>query len=185
LPEVTKETAIDDGSRRQDQLSPVSATSVAVGLRSRASAPRSGGWLRDLHPATHLTTLLVTQDQEEAMELSDQIVVVDKGRIHQVGSPREVYDAPKTSLVVSFVGTANAHGLRITKGEASVYEAVGRVRRIARLTAYVKLGLEIATGEVATVQLTRREFEEMKLADGEAVVIDLDEARVFVDDYAI
>jgi sulfate transport system ATP-binding protein len=62
---------------------------------------------------------------------------------------------------------------------------VGRVRRIARLGAYVKLDLEIATGEVVTVQLTRKEFEEMKLADGDAVVIDLDEARVFVDDYAI
>jgi molybdopterin-binding protein len=49
----------------------------------------------------------------------------------------------------------------------------------------VKLDLEIASGEVVTVQLTRREFEEMKLSDGDAVVIDLDEARVFVDDYAI
>jgi sulfate transport system ATP-binding protein len=178
------------------------------------------GWLRELHEATHLTTLLVTHDQEEAMELSDQIVVVDKGRIHQVGSPREVYDAPKTSFVASFVGTANVlegqvkdgrasvgsmaiavpgdipegsnvraivrpHDVRITKGETSAHKAVGRVRRTAHLGAYVKLDLEIATGEVVTVQLTRREFEEMKLADGDAVVIDLDEARVFVDDYAI
>jgi sulfate transport system ATP-binding protein len=178
------------------------------------------GWLRELHEATHLTTLLVTHDQEEAMELSDQIVVVDKGRIHQVGSPREIYDAPKTPFVASFVGTANVlrgqvqggrasvgsmaiavphdipdgsnvraivrpHDVRITKGEAPGSKAVGRVGRIARLGAYVKLDLQIATGEVVTVQLTRREFEEMNLADGDAVVIDLDEARVFVDDYAI
>jgi sulfate transport system ATP-binding protein len=178
------------------------------------------GWLRELHQATHLTTLMVTHDQEEAMELSDQIVVVDKGRIHQVGSPREVYDVPKTPFVASFVGTANVltgqvkdgrasvgsmaiavsddipdgsnvraivrpHDVRITKGEAAPHKAVGRVRRIARLGAYVKLDLEIASGEVVTVQLTRREFEEMKLSDGDAVVIDLDEARVFVDDYAI
>jgi sulfate/thiosulfate transport system ATP-binding protein len=180
------------------------------------------GWLRDLHQATHLTTILVTHDQEEAMELSDQIVVVDKGRIHQVGSPREVYDAPKSSFVASFVGTANVlkghvkdgrasvgnmaiavpenipegsnvraivrpHDVRITKSEAQVpgHKAVGRVRRIARLGAYVKLDLEVATGEVVTVQLGRREFDEMNLSDGDAVVIDLDEARVFVDDYAI
>jgi sulfate/thiosulfate transport system ATP-binding protein len=64
-------------------------------------------WLRELHEATHLTTLLVTHDQEEALELSDQIVVMDKGRVHQVGSPRQIYDDPKTSFVASFVGTAN------------------------------------------------------------------------------
>jgi sulfate transport system ATP-binding protein len=180
------------------------------------------GWLRDLHQATHLTTLLVTHDQEEAMELSDQIVVMDKGRVHQVGSPREIYDAPKTPFVASFVGTANVltgqvkdgrasvgamaiavpgdipegsnvraivrpHDVRITKGEPVTggHKAVGRVRRTARLGAYVKLDLEIATGELVTVRLTRKEFEEMKLADGDAVVIDLDEARIFVDDYAI
>jgi sulfate transport system ATP-binding protein len=180
------------------------------------------GWLRDLHEATHLTTLLVTHDQEEAMELSDQLVVMDKGRVHQVGSPREVYDVPKTPFVASFVGTANVlkaqvkdgrasvgamaiavpdgipegsnvraivrpHDVRITKGEPLVagHKAVGRVRRIARLGAYVKLDLEIPSGELVTVQLTRRELEDMKLAEGDAVVIDLDEARVFVDDYAI
>jgi sulfate transport system ATP-binding protein len=178
------------------------------------------GWLRDLHAATHLTTILVTHDQEEAMELSDRIVVMDQGRVHQTGSPREVYDAPRTPFVASFVGTANVlrgqvkngrasvgamaiavpddipegsnvraivrpHDVRITKGEAPGHKAVGRVRRTARLGAYVKLDLEIASGEVVTVQLTRREFDEMKLSEGDAVVIDLDEARVFVDDYAI
>jgi sulfate transport system ATP-binding protein len=178
------------------------------------------GWLRELHQATHLTTILVTHDQEEALELSDQIVVMDKGRVEQVGSPREVYDVPKTPFVASFVGTANVlkgqvkdgrasvgamaiavpenipegsnvraivrpHDVRITKGEAPGHKTVGRVRRIARLGAYVKLDLGVASGELVTVQLTRREFEEMKLAEGDAVVIDLDEARVFVDDYAI
>ena len=58
-------------------------------------------WLRDLHEATHLTTLLVTHDQEEALELSDQIVVMDKGRVHQVGTPRQVYDQPASSFVAA------------------------------------------------------------------------------------
>jgi sulfate/thiosulfate transport system ATP-binding protein len=180
------------------------------------------GWLRELHAATHLTTILVTHDQEEALELSDQIVVMDKGRVHQTGSPREIYDVPRTPFVASFVGTANVlkgqvkdgrasvgsmaiavsgdipegsnvraivrpHDVRITPshGETTGSKTVGRVRRIARLGAYVKLDLGIATGELVTVQLTRREFEEMNLSEGDGVVIDLDEARVFVDDYAI
>ena len=177
-------------------------------------------WLRELHEATQVTTLLVTHDQEEAMELSDRIVVMDKGRVHQVGSPREVYDAPATPFVASFVGTANVlraqvkdgrasvgalaiavpddipdgsnvraivrpHDVRITKGEGAGARAVARVRRIVSLGASVKLDLGLSSGEVVVVQLTRRELEEMHLVLGDAVMIDLDEARVFVDDYAI
>ena len=78
------------------------------------------GWLRELHEATHLTTILVTHDQEEALELSDQIVVMDKGRVHQVGSPREIYDVPRTPFVASFVGTANVLRGQVKDGRASV-----------------------------------------------------------------
>jgi sulfate transport system ATP-binding protein len=175
------------------------------------------GFVRELHARTHLTTLLVTHDQEEALELSDRIVVMDQGRVHQVGTPREVYDAPRTPFVASFVGTANVlegevkaglgplaisvpshvpdgsnvraivrpHEVRISKSDSPGHRAVGRIRRIARLGAYVKLDLDAATGELVTVQLSRREFDAMALGEGDAVVIDLDEARVFVEDYAI
>jgi sulfate transport system ATP-binding protein len=190
-------------------------------------------WLRELHEATHLTTILVTHDQEEALELSDRIVVMDKGRVHQVGGPREVYDDPQTSFVASFVGTANVlkaevrqgraavgplslavpanlpeganvqaivrpHDVRVAKltpegggvepgpaAEPSPHRAVGRVRRIARLGSYVKLELGLPSGETVAVQLDRREFENMALAVGDPVLVDLENARVFVEDFAI
>jgi sulfate/thiosulfate transport system ATP-binding protein len=191
-------------------------------------------WLRELHEATHLTTILVTHDQEEALELSDQIVVMDKGRVHQVGSPREVYDQPRTPFVASFVGTANVlkaevkagraavgtlslavphdlpeganvqaivrpHDVRVARptpadgaaplgvagGEPSPHRAVGRVRRIARLGSYVKLDLGLPSGELVAVHVPRREFEDMALAVGDPVLVDLENARVFVEDFAI
>ncbi len=188
-------------------------------------------WLRELHEATHLTTLLVTHDQEEALELSDQIVVMDKGRVHQVGSPREIYDDPKTAFVASFVGTANVfrteakdgraqvgstsmtiaegipegatlsaivrpHDVRLQPApgpgptvEPSAHRGVGRVLRVARLGAYVKLDLRISSGEEAgdliTVHMPRREFETLGLAVGDVALVDLDNARIFVEDFAI
>jgi sulfate transport system ATP-binding protein len=180
-------------------------------------------WLRELHEATHLTTLLVTHDQEEALELSDQIVVMDKGRVHQAGSPREVYDHPSTSFVASFVGTANVlkaevkggrasvgamsvtvdkdvpdgssvaaivrpHEVRIAPapdGESTANREAGRVRRVARLGAFVKVDLAMPSGEVVTVHMPRREFEDMNLQVGDPALVDLENARIFVEDFAI
>ena len=68
-------------------------------------------WLDDLHRELGVTSLLVTHDQEEALELANQIVVMHEGRIEQVGTPDEIYDAPATSFVAGFVGSANVlHG---------------------------------------------------------------------------
>jgi sulfate/thiosulfate transport system ATP-binding protein len=179
-------------------------------------------WLRELHEATHVTTLLVTHDQEEALELSDQIVVMDKGRVHQVGSPREVYDDPKTAFVAFFVGTANVIHAEVRQGRAAVGDgsvavpaglpdgsnvraivrphevhvvradeepsanrALGRVRRIARLGAYIKLDVGIPSGEIVAVHMARAQFEQMRLAVGDPVLVDLDNARVFAEDFAI
>ncbi|MGY2716980.1 sulfate/thiosulfate transport system ATP-binding protein [Thermostichus sp. MS-CIW-21] len=64
-------------------------------------------WLRRLHDKVHVTTVLVTHDQEEAMEVADQIVVMNQGRIEQVGSPAEIYDHPATPFVMSFIGPVN------------------------------------------------------------------------------
>lgn len=82
-------------------------------------------WLTRLHETTRLTTILVTHDQEEALELSQRIVVMDLGRICQVGTPAEIYDQPKTPFVASFVGTSNVlkghvQGKRATIGSFSV-----------------------------------------------------------------
>lgn len=64
-------------------------------------------WLRTLHDELHITSIFVTHDQEEALEVADQIVVMNKGQIEQIGSPREVYDQPATPFVFDFLGQAN------------------------------------------------------------------------------
>ena len=77
-------------------------------------------WLRNLHDEVGMTTLLVTHDQDEAMELSDRVVVMDRGRVEQVGTPEEIYDAPATPFVASFVGSSNLFRGRIAAGRAEV-----------------------------------------------------------------
>ncbi len=64
-------------------------------------------WLRTLHDELHISSIFVTHDQEEALEVSDRIVLVNKGRIEQIGSPREIYDRPATSFAYSFIGAVN------------------------------------------------------------------------------
>ena len=67
-------------------------------------------WLRRLHEETHTTTVFVTHDQEEAMEVADKVVVMNQGRVEQVAGPRELYDEPANPFVMSFVGQANRFG---------------------------------------------------------------------------
>ena len=67
-------------------------------------------WLRRLHEEVHVTTVFVTHDQEEAMEVADRIAVMNKGRIEQVGGPRDLYEHPETEFVMSFVGPVNQVG---------------------------------------------------------------------------
>jgi sulfate/thiosulfate transport system ATP-binding protein len=64
-------------------------------------------WLRRLHDEVHVTTVFVTHDQEEAMEVADEIVVMNQGKVEQVGSPAEVYDHPASPFVMSFIGPVN------------------------------------------------------------------------------
>jgi sulfate transport system ATP-binding protein len=61
-------------------------------------------WLREIHDRTEITTVFVTHDQEEALELADRVVVLDHGRIEQIGTPDEIYDAPATPFVFDFIG---------------------------------------------------------------------------------
>ena len=64
-------------------------------------------WLRTLHDELHITSIFVTHDQEEALEVADQIIVMNKGNVEQIGSPREVYEQPATPFVFDFLGQAN------------------------------------------------------------------------------
>ena len=68
-------------------------------------------WLRRLHDEMHVTSVFVTHDQEEALEVADRVVVMNQGRIEQVGTPDEVYDHPATPFVLQFLGNVNLfHG---------------------------------------------------------------------------
>src|SRR5437762_9880017 len=67
-------------------------------------------WLRRLHDDMHVTTILVTHDQEEAMEVADQVVLMNEGRVEQVGRPADVYEHPANAFVMGFVGPVNRLG---------------------------------------------------------------------------
>jgi sulfate transport system ATP-binding protein len=77
-------------------------------------------WLRTLHEHTHVTTLLVTHDQEEALELSDQVVLMHEGRVVQKGTPHDLYDHPATPFVASFIGNASLVRGRVENGRAAL-----------------------------------------------------------------
>ena len=77
-------------------------------------------WLRRLHDEIHVTSVFVTHDQEEALEVADRVVVMNKGRIEQVGSPQEVYDRPATPFVYDFMGTVNRFPARVDAGRAYI-----------------------------------------------------------------
>jgi sulfate transport system ATP-binding protein len=73
-------------------------------------------WLRDIHKQTGLTTVFVTHDQDEAMELADRVVVLNEGRIEQIGTPEDLYDRPASPFVISFVGEAVALPVLVADG---------------------------------------------------------------------
>lgn len=77
-------------------------------------------WLRKLHDEIHVTSIFVTHDQEEALELADRIVVINKGRIEQQGTPQEVYDNPANAFVYNFLGHVNVFHGRIKDGKVSI-----------------------------------------------------------------
>lgn len=77
-------------------------------------------WLRRLHDEIHVTSVFVTHDQEEALEVADRVVVMNEGRIEQVGTPEEVYDRPANPFVFNFLGNVNLFHGRVDKGEARI-----------------------------------------------------------------
>jgi sulfate transport system ATP-binding protein len=80
-------------------------------------------WLRRLHEEVHVTSVFVTHDQEEALEVSDRVVIMNEGRIEQSGTPEEVYDHPSTPFVYGFLGDVNLFHGRIHKGWVSIGES--------------------------------------------------------------
>ncbi|MBS1190683.1 MAG: sulfate transporter, ATPase subunit [Rhodocyclaceae bacterium] len=79
-------------------------------------------WLRQLHDEIHVTSVFVTHDQDEALEVSDRVVLMNKGKVEQIGSPDEVYDRPATPFVASFLGSVNLFHGRVEDGHLHVGE---------------------------------------------------------------
>jgi sulfate/thiosulfate transport system ATP-binding protein len=145
-------------------------------------------WLRRLHDETHTTTVIVTHDQEEAMEVADCVVVMNAGRIEQTAPPRELYDNPANEFVMSFVGPVNRLGdtfIRphdvelLLEPNGSTQEAM--VQRLVHLGFEVRVELVRDDGETLSAQLTREQVEGLELQAGQIVYVRPMRQTVFAD----
>jgi sulfate/thiosulfate transport system ATP-binding protein len=142
-------------------------------------------WLRRLHDEVHVTTIFVTHDQEEAMEISEQIVVVNEGRIEQTAPPAEIYDRPATAFVMGFVGPVTRVGGRLVRPhDVEVLAEPAEATQQAVITRIVRLGFEVrlellpAEGEALTAQLSRAEAEQLEPVEGQIVHLRVDPVAV-------
>ncbi len=133
-------------------------------------------WLRRLHEEVHVTTVFVTHDQEEAMEVADRVAVFDHGRLEQVGAPAELYDSPASEFVLRFVGDAVPLGSRLVRPHEIVLRRWAsdgavevEVERIAVLGADVRVDLVDGEGERIAARLHREQLEDLDLVRGEIV----------------
>jgi sulfate transport system ATP-binding protein len=112
-------------------------------------------WLRQIHQETGLTTIFVTHDQEEALELADRVVIMRAGQIEQIGTPAEIYDEPATPFVCEFLGNVTRFDITLKDGEGEVLGellpvAEGAAYRDGPAVAYVRSHeIEIAAGDRA------------------------------------
>ena len=143
-------------------------------------------WLRRLHDEIHVTTIFVTHDQEEAMEVAEQIVVMHEGRIEQAGSPRELYESPRNEFVMTFIGPVNRLGDAYVRphdiqllSEASPGTTEALVHRIVHLGFEVRVELTLPDGREIWAQLTREEGQELELSEGQILSVRLPAPREF------
>ena len=148
-------------------------------------------WLRRLHDEVHVTTVLVTHDQSEALDVADRIAVLNKGRIEQIGTPAEVYDSPVNPFVMSFLGTVSSlngilvrpHDIRVGRtpdmaiaaGDGTAESPVvvtATVDRVAYLGFEVRVEMTSSTdGAPFIAQITRGDAEALALKDGDIVYV--------------
>ncbi len=159
-------------------------------------------WLRRLHDEVHVTTVFVTHDQEEAMEISDEVVVMNHGKIEQIGTPAEIYDHPATPFVMSFIGPVN-----ILPGHAQIFQGSGfdathpqlflrphdvliepvsthdsvaaTVNRVTHLGWEVQAEVMLTDGQLIMASLTREQSAALKLKVGQQVFVRPKTAKSF------
>jgi len=135
-------------------------------------------WLQRLHEEVNVTTLFVTHDQEEAMEVAEKIVLMDEGRIQQIGGPRDLYDSPANEFVMSFIGPVTRLGdTYVRPHDFEILRAPEEGSREATVTRVTYLGFEVRVlfvlddGTEAWVQLTRLEYERLGVNSGQTVYV--------------
>ena len=133
-------------------------------------------WLRRLHEEVHVTTLLVTHDQEEALSIADNIAVMDNAHIEQVGNPRELYDRPANPFVMGFLGpVAKVDDLLVRPHDISLrtqpddQSREAQVTRVSHLGFEVRVDLQLGDGQTVFAQLTRYEAAQLELREGDIV----------------
>src|SRR3954454_13806125 len=120
-------------------------------------------WLRRLHDEVHATTVFVTHDQEEALEVADEIVVINEGRVEQVGSPDDLYDTPANDFVMRFLGettdlgnqTVRPHDIDVSLSPGALGEIAGTVTRILRVGFEVRVNVLTEANQEVLVTMTR------------------------------
>ncbi|MEA5596055.1 sulfate/molybdate ABC transporter ATP-binding protein [Rivularia sp. UHCC 0363] len=165
-------------------------------------------WLRRLHDEVHVTTVFVTHDQEEAMEVSDEIVVMNKGQVEQIGTPAQIYDHPATAFVMSFIGPVN-----VLPSTSRIFQSNGfdspqsemflrpqdvivetspngttvpaRISRLIHLGWEIQVELTLDDGQVVSAHLTRDRFDELNLEPQQRVYVKPKDAKSFPLFYSI
>jgi len=142
-------------------------------------------WLREFHDSIGVTTLFVTHDQEEALELADEVVVMRNARIEQVGDPQEVYDNPRSPFVYEFLGNVN----KLRSGQDFKYvrpheieilfaaeydpasDTLAKVQHLFSAGPGATLTLRLDDGQFIDVELSRKQLDELGLSAGDEVAV--------------
>ncbi|HBB30952.1 MAG TPA: sulfate ABC transporter ATP-binding protein [Cyanobacteria bacterium UBA8803] len=165
-------------------------------------------WLRRLHEDVHVTSVFVTHDQEEAMEVADEIVVMNQGRIEQVGTPAQIYDYPATPFVMSFIGPVNVlpgntrlftdnsfevlhpeifvrpHDIEVqTSPEGAAAKAV--VKRVIHLGWEIQIELALVDEQEVVAHLSREQFAQLNLKLGQQVFVKPKDVKSFPQSLAM
>jgi sulfate transport system ATP-binding protein len=164
-------------------------------------------WLRRLHDEIHVTSVFVTHDQEEALEVADRVVVMNRGKVEQAGTPDQVYEHPANPFVLNFLGNVNlfhgrlqsdqgagassvayvrSHDIEIDRSPQDSTALKAEIRHIQKLGPSVRITLAMAeNNELLEAELTRDVYQNLGLQQGESVFVRPRQVRVFVEDYQI